>query len=346
MASSLVIALTAALPFLLTRRPVGYWPGIIIGLLLLTRPDTGILVALIFVHWLATRRFRIAAINAAAALVVCAPWLIYAWHTFGDVVPASLRAKLAYAWYAGHFGLGIFVDCCLCGQWIVAIGWVVLAAAGALYLVRRERDLTPLALWPLVYWAVMTARAPNFAWYYAPPLWVLWALAFLGAHDLGKHLPRLRWTPAATIAAILVTVSILGVLSPISGDVRHVPLSRIGKYLARNTPPDASVAAFEVGKVAYLSNRRIIDLCGLTSPELLPMLTAADTEAGRLPLLIRHCKPDYIAAMSHHEAIYRRYGYRLVWRTPIPMHPEAYYGVYQSRNRQQDAVRRMRRDHY
>lgn len=43
----------------------------------------------------------------------------------------------------------------------------------------------------------------------------------------------------------------------------------MGEWLSRNTEPDAVVAALDIGAVGYASERRVLDLMGLVSPEIL-----------------------------------------------------------------------------
>jgi hypothetical protein len=42
-----------------------------------------------------------------------------------------------------------------------------------------------------------------------------------------------------------------------------------GHWLRDNTPPDALVAALDIGAIGYASERRVLDLMGLVSPEIL-----------------------------------------------------------------------------
>jgi arabinofuranosyltransferase len=44
----------------------------------------------------------------------------------------------------------------------------------------------------------------------------------------------------------------------------------IGKWLAQNTPPNAVIATNDIGAIAFFSERRIVDTCGLVMPEILP----------------------------------------------------------------------------
>jgi hypothetical protein len=48
-----------------------------------------------------------------------------------------------------------------------------------------------------------------------------------------------------------------------------VPAAR---WLAANTPGDALVAAHDIGAIGYYSQRDLIDLAGLISPEVIPFI--------------------------------------------------------------------------
>ena len=45
----------------------------------------------------------------------------------------------------------------------------------------------------------------------------------------------------------------------------------MGRYL-RRLPPDAIIASFDIGGIGYFSERRIVELGGLTNDELVPAL--------------------------------------------------------------------------
>lgn len=75
----------------------------------------------------------------------------------------------------------------------------------------------------------------------------------------------------------------------------------LGAWLAENTPPEAVVAALDIGALGYGSDRRILDLMGLVSPEVLVLgqemgfeemvASGAWLEAGDTP-------PDYLVDRS------------------------------------------------
>jgi len=61
--------------------------------------------------------------------------------------------------------------------------------------------------------------------------------------------------------------------------------------LAAHTPADTLVALNDVGALSYFGERRVIDLMGLATPEILPYRRLG--EAGVLRYLSRRC-PEYL----------------------------------------------------
>ena len=65
----------------------------------------------------------------------------------------------------------------------------------------------------------------------------------------------------------------------------------LGRWVAVNTPHDARLALNDVGAIAYLSRREVVDVMGLVTPAIIPY--RRDGEAGVLRYLERAC-PDYL----------------------------------------------------
>src|SRR5262249_52274428 len=63
---------------------------------------------------------------------------------------------------------------------------------------------------------------------------------------------------------------------------------RSGLWLRAHTPPDTTVAYYEVGALGYFSDRRVLDLFGIVSPELLP-----DVRRGDFSTALLDHPPDY-----------------------------------------------------
>ena len=54
------------------------------------------------------------------------------------------------------------------------------------------------------------------------------------------------------------------------------------EWLRANAPPAASVSYYEVGALGYFSDRTVIDLVGIVTPELLPYVRRRDFEGAFL----------------------------------------------------------------
>ncbi len=62
----------------------------------------------------------------------------------------------------------------------------------------------------------------------------------------------------------------------------------LSEWLVNNTAPSQSVAYIEIGYLGYYTGNRIIDLTGLTVPEIVPRVAAVDFSWG-----FWRYKPDY-----------------------------------------------------
>jgi hypothetical protein len=67
----------------------------------------------------------------------------------------------------------------------------------------------------------------------------------------------------------------------------------IGRWVAEHTPPDAILALNDIGAIAYVSERQVVDLAGLVTPEVVPMLRAPDT-ASQLAQFLSRRGVDYV----------------------------------------------------
>jgi hypothetical protein len=72
---------------------------------------------------------------------------------------------------------------------------------------------------------------------------------------------------------------------------------RLGEWLAQNTPKDAVIACNDVGAIGYFSGRRVLDLLGLVTPEVVSYrkkYPLGSENYGALDF-IKDKKPDYLA---------------------------------------------------
>jgi len=213
METDLTIALLLAISYArVTRRP--RWMAALSALALLARPDTVILLGLIWLDDILERRRMsgtdaIPRINiipwqeAVVGLGLLAPWLVFATLSFGTPIPASIAAKsAAYRLSPGaslirliqHYSTPFLGHQILGRSWQLVgfIVYLLLCARGGLEVLRRHRSTWPLLAYPFVYFAVFAAANPLlFRWYLSPPLPLYFLFIVAGIWSLGRDAGRL-----------------------------------------------------------------------------------------------------------------------------------------------------------
>ena len=183
--------------------------GMLAGLLVLTRPDLGIVVA---VMYLATPAHAAALLGRAplTALAVALPWWAFSWYHFGSAIPTTLVIKtLQKSFGDATFGNGLWK------MWqagttlplsLALVPAAVGAADGAVACWRRRSVRRPPAEhWPLVglgvggladFGAYCLLGVPPYHWYYVSSTVALGvtgvfglALVLIGA---GRGVPAVR----------------------------------------------------------------------------------------------------------------------------------------------------------
>ena len=72
----------------------------------------------------------------------------------------------------------------------------------------------------------------------------------------------------------------------------------VGVWLREHTPPHATVAMEAIGYQGYYSDRRVIDMAGLVSPEVVALRRASKSNAELFYRLQSQLKPDYLVLRS------------------------------------------------
>jgi uncharacterized membrane protein len=189
--SVFILLMLATFATHMERRP--YLTAVLAALSLLTRPDAGLIVVLIFIQlsWEALRSPRSSLHAPRSTLyavglwilvfaLVIAPWSIFATAYFGSPLSQSMFAKsVAYRLepeeglvrLLQHFSVPFFEsDVFDLGGLIRLVVYLALYLIAALAAFRREPRSLPFFAYPLLYAAAFAIANPLiFRWYLAPP---------------------------------------------------------------------------------------------------------------------------------------------------------------------------------
>ncbi len=285
--SALIIL--CALGLLLTDPVRWLWLGILVGLSAWVRPDGVTLlgpalfvIAIGLPDW--ARRGRAAIRLLSGWLVAFLPYLLFNQSLGGAWWPNTFFAKQAE--YAVELQASLWSRLAEQGA-IPLVGVGVLLLPGFLYTLARairQRNWVVLAggLWLLGYLAMYALRLPvsyQHGRYVMPalPVYFIWGLVGVfeiagrpAASAVRRVLGR-AWL--ASTPVVLVIFLFMGA-SAYRRDVALIESEMVttARWVAAHIPPEALVAAHDIGALGYFGERRLLDLAGLVSPEVIPFI--------------------------------------------------------------------------
>jgi len=251
--SVFILLMLATFAAHMERRP--YLTAVLAALSLLTRPDAGLIVVLIFIQlsWEALRspRSSLHALRSTLCVVglwilvfalVIAPWAIFATAYFGNPLSQSMFAKsIAYRLepeeglvrLLQHLSVPFFEsDVFDLGGLIRLVVYLALYLVAALAAFRREPRSLPFFAYPLLYAAAFAIANPLiFRWYLAPPTPAYMLGILLGASHILARLVSVRNPRSAirnlifgTVVAVYMVLSLVAwTLHPDHGPDRPAP---------------------------------------------------------------------------------------------------------------------------
>lgn len=259
------------------RRAAGLF-GFFIAIAALVRPEVYLALPVFFVAALWSRtRLRCVVITTAFASALLVPWLLFAKFHIGSFLPNTAGAKSG----------GMILDPVTFVNKFAPIAKIVASSQGIAVLsllvsvavlgrhARLNRKVRFMALWvialPVAYVVFDIQVLSRYVLLVTPIV----AVAGVAALD---HLPlpvvrrRVVVIAAASLSIFLnagfYTRVVLPASIAFSDDLTH-ELKDLAIYLRDNSPPDAVVAAADIGYLSFYSGRRILDLGGLVEPEML-----------------------------------------------------------------------------
>ncbi len=328
--SGMEIALATALSLVVVRvmqsklagAKRAVWIGALAGLSATARPEMILIGPLVLglEGWRIARRegpagaFRDLAILAGAFAVMLAPYTLFCLATTGRPLPNTYYAK---SWLRSITDtlIGTMRARYLPLMHNVALHdnltFAVLLVPGVIVWAMRhlKRGSGLVLLWPLAFMAyslVFYPRHFSLSRYTIP---LVPFMALLSMAPLAWAMTLLR-APAQRAAAIAVVLGVVGFgawrssydYEPIylanCDNIVHQHVA-MGRWVAKNLPPDARVASNDVGAITWFGGRYCIDVVGLVSSDFITHMqkwwklhhTALSEEA--LPSFLRVTKPDF-----------------------------------------------------
>ncbi len=289
-------------------RPPWVWIGLAVGLSAWIRPDGITLLgpALFLVYWQAKGgRARLAdglRVLAGFALFF-APYLVFNQALAGSWWPNTFYAKQAeYVILQETPLVQRFFS--LAGLPLVGAG--VLLLPGFFYLAwkaGREKSwpLVAMLLWWLGYTLLYAMRLPvtyQHGRYLIPAMPVYFVLAGLGSAEIlkvlrkdrrGQRMLRTAWL--ASIALVAVSFYGMGAVA-YSQDVAIIQSEMVqtAQWVASHTQESDVIAVHDIGAMGYFSQRKLVDLAGLVSPEVIPFIR----DETQLAQYLDHQQADYL----------------------------------------------------
>ncbi len=307
-----------------------YFPAIVFSALLtLVRPEAALISGLILldVYINSTSRARALKMILSLAIVytvLVAPWLIYAYLTFGTIVPNTARGKVGWDFTGGEISstMAAYVRTLVAADGsallVLMIAGVVLiillrrlpvdekGSGRRLYLFRQSLIGIGLILSLSIFYIATSTNVVSRYLLLLTPFVTMYAfLFFFEAISLSRW-QRYRYFGVLFLTTIVMLQNqffyrryvVPGIQAFEQG--MELCLIPIGKWLSQNTPRESTVVTADIGAIGFYSDRRVCDAAGLASPALLPMI-----HPGQLPedvierkLFRACCSPDYLVHRS------------------------------------------------
>jgi hypothetical protein len=301
---TLLFSALALWVFVMTPRQA-LWLGVCVGLSILARPDGLTLLPFVLarIGFSLERRWRNEFMCVFGFGLVFLPYLAFNQWLGGTWWPNTFAAKQAE--YAILLETPLLERLWQVGQQPL-VGAQTLLLPGVLAVmwrsVRQKQWTHLLTLaWAGAFVLAYVLRLPvtyQHGRYLVPVIPVLVAVGLGGTAGLMRlHdsalLPRvLSRVWATTMGLLLIAFWFIGAQA-YQRDVQIIETEMVAsaRWVAQNTPPDALIAAHDIGALGYFGERNILDLAGLVSPDVIPFIRDED----RLSQWLTDSKADFLA---------------------------------------------------
>jgi arabinofuranosyltransferase len=231
--------------------------------------------------------------------LICLPYALFSLSVTGQPLPNTFYAKAGSDYF---FSLRALRE-------LAALHWqdnavVLLLVPFGIWPLRHRGRLIALWLFGLLF---LTPIIVDLIWHhgrYTMPLIPFQIIvAAVGFHWLLGQFPGRRALLAVGLASFLVVAGWqhlphwARMLGHNANEILQVDVA-MGHWLAENTPADALIAVDDIGAIVFISQRRVLDLNGLVSPEMWPVIRGEPPGRPRNEAkarLLSQLQPDYLA---------------------------------------------------
>jgi hypothetical protein len=284
--------------------------GIGLALIILTRID-GALYALVFAAAAILQDRKWAFRQLIIAFLCCAPWYIFSYIYFGNILPQSLLSKrivYKHSMYASSVkfigSFTPFVDTQPL-KILAKSGLLILLLTGILLIFKKKSIFFPLVIFILLYCAVfMTSRTLVFYWYLIPPIFISY---FILATALDWYISKANKIIQESILKyiflpVLLFSIFLSNFSLVLVKIQNYrPLQEfetglrrpLGLWFKENAKPGSKIFLEPLGYIGYYAGTKLIiwDEIGLVNPKV---VECRKSDGGWYTNTIKALKPDYI----------------------------------------------------
>ncbi len=271
-----------------------WWiPGLMIGFSAWVRPDGLTLVGpALFVLFLrhddGREKLRNLLFFSSWLAISLATYFIFNWIVAGDIWPNTFYAKQAeYAVLKETTILIRYLKVSL--QFITGVG--ILLLPGLALQVKnavkiKKWEILAAVIWSLGYIGIYAWKLPvvyQHGRYIMPALPIAYLIGAIGVDQFNSGNPETGWKPLLKKAWVISIVLVLGIffvmgISAYGTDVAiiNTEMVRTADWIDANLEENVVLAAHDIGALGYFSNRRILDLAGLISPDVIPFIRDED----------------------------------------------------------------------
>ena len=282
------LLVTASLALIISGTQRHLILGLLIGLSVWVRPDgvtllgPAVLVILLTQSSWSTRFRALISLGVGFGILVVF-YLLFNLIISGSPLPNTFYAKQAE--YAVYQKLPLLVRF---GREAVpvltGVGLFLLPGMGITLVSsirRRTWGVLAAAIWFVGFLVLYAWRLPvtyQYGRYIMPAMPIFFLLGLSGFFEFvlagGEHL---RWIIKTfwqlATGAVLIVFWALGAYY-YARDVAYIDSEMVAtaKWVSANLPPDALVAAHDIGALGYFGGHKLVDLAGLVSPDVIPFL--------------------------------------------------------------------------